>query len=125
METPEKPQEAILKLGFSDGIYNKSKGGKTFSGWTCEHLPSLVELDNYGVSLHLGPPNTKGEFNGTSRVSEDGFVLRPISTKDCAYFFWPGDVGMLNQINLRKNLTWMFKCGFLRSHVYRTRPIQR
>jgi hypothetical protein len=63
METPEKPKEAILKLGFSDGLYNKSKGGKTFSGWTCDHLPYFVEFDNYGVSRHPGQPNTKGEFN--------------------------------------------------------------
>ena len=63
METPDKPKEAILKLGFSDGIYNKSKGGVTFSGWKCDHLPYLVELDNYGVSQHPGEPNTKGNFN--------------------------------------------------------------
>lgn len=63
MELPEKPQEAILKLGFSDGIYGHSKGGRTFSGWSCEHLPYLVELDNYGVSKHPGEPNAKGEFN--------------------------------------------------------------
>jgi hypothetical protein len=63
METPEKPMEAILKLGFSDGLYNKSKGGKTFSGWTCDHLPYFVEFDNYGVSRHPGQPNTKGQFN--------------------------------------------------------------
>jgi hypothetical protein len=62
METPDKPQEAILKLGFSDGLYNKSKGGRTFSGWTCEHLPYLVEFDNYGVSRHPGQPNEKGNF---------------------------------------------------------------
>lgn len=54
METPEKPQEAILKLGFSDGIYNRSKGGMTFSGWSCEHLPYLVEIDNWGVSSKPG-----------------------------------------------------------------------
>jgi hypothetical protein len=63
METPDQPKEAILKSGFSDGLYNKSKGGKTFSGWTCDHLPYFVELDNYGVSQHPGQPNTKGEFN--------------------------------------------------------------
>ena len=63
METPEKPMEAILKLGFSDGLYSKSKGGKTFSGWTCNHLPYFVEFDNYGASRHPGQPNTKGEFN--------------------------------------------------------------
>lgn len=54
MEVPEKPQEAILKVGFSDGIYGRSKGGMTFSGWSCEHLPYLVEIDNWGVSRTPG-----------------------------------------------------------------------
>ena len=63
MELPDKPQEAILKLGFSDGLYNRSKGGKTVNGWSCDQLPYLVELDNYGVSRHPGEPNAKGEFN--------------------------------------------------------------
>jgi hypothetical protein len=63
METPEKPTEAILKLGFSDGLYLHSEGGLTFSGWKCDHLPYLVEFDNYGVSRHPGLPNTKGNFN--------------------------------------------------------------
>jgi len=63
METPNQPQEAILKLGFSDGLYNRSKGGLTVNGWSCDHLPYLAELDNYGVSKHPGKPNEKGEFN--------------------------------------------------------------
>jgi hypothetical protein len=46
METPDRPEEATLKVGFSDGIYGRSKGGRTFSGWECEHLPYLVEIDN-------------------------------------------------------------------------------
>jgi hypothetical protein len=54
METPERPTEAILKLGFSDGLYRRSKGGRTFSGWTCDHLPYLVEIDNWGVSKQPG-----------------------------------------------------------------------
>ena len=54
METPDKPQEAILKVGFSDGIYGRSKDGTTFSGWKCEHLPYLVEIDNWGVSRTPG-----------------------------------------------------------------------
>jgi hypothetical protein len=62
-EVPEKPHEAILQLGFSDGIYGHSKGGLTVSGWRCAHLPYLVELDNYGVSRHPGEPNATGEFN--------------------------------------------------------------
>ncbi len=60
MEVPDKPQEAILKVGFSDGIYGRSKGGLTFSGWRCEHLPYLVEIDNWGVSKQPGQPKAGG-----------------------------------------------------------------
>jgi hypothetical protein len=60
METPDKPQEAILKVGFSDGIYNRSKGGMTASGWPCDHLPYLVELDNWGVSRTPGQAKAGG-----------------------------------------------------------------
>ncbi|MBN2476322.1 MAG: hypothetical protein JXB62_17040 [Pirellulales bacterium] len=60
MEVPDKPQEAILKVGFSDGIYGRSKGGATFSGWRCEHLPYLVEIDNWGVSRQPGRANAGG-----------------------------------------------------------------
>jgi hypothetical protein len=64
MEVPDKPQEAILKLGFSDGIYNRSKGGIAPSGWTCDHLPYLVEFDNYGVSQQPGQAKADGgQFN--------------------------------------------------------------
>jgi hypothetical protein len=54
MELPDKPEEAVLQVGFADSIYGRSKGGVTFSGWTCQHLPYLVELDNYGVSKKPG-----------------------------------------------------------------------
>ena len=77
METPDKPQEAVLKVGFSDGIYGRSKGGLTFSGWTCEHLPYLVELDNYGVSRHPGEPNAKGEFNWVWGYRRNLVVCQP------------------------------------------------
>jgi hypothetical protein len=53
-EVPGKPQEAILEVGYVDSIYLRSKGGRTFSGWSCEHLPYLVELDNWGVSKYPG-----------------------------------------------------------------------
>src|SRR5437016_9340794 len=61
METTNAPMEAILKVGYSDGLYGRSKGGKTFSGWTCEHLPYLVELDNFGASRHQGQPGGPSE----------------------------------------------------------------
>jgi hypothetical protein len=60
MEVPDRPQEAILKVGFSDGIYNRSKGGVAFSGWKCDHLPYLVEIDNWGVSKQPGQPKAGG-----------------------------------------------------------------
>lgn len=53
-EVPDRPQEAVLALGFSDGLYGRSKGGITPSGWACEHLPYLVEIDNWGVSKQPG-----------------------------------------------------------------------
>jgi hypothetical protein len=59
-ENPDQPQDAILQLGFSDGIYNKSKGGITPSGWKCEHLPYLVEIDNWGVSRTPGQARAGG-----------------------------------------------------------------
>ena len=60
MEVPNRPEEAILKVGFSDSIFGRSKGGITFSGWKCEHLPYLVELDNYGVSRQPGQARAGG-----------------------------------------------------------------
>jgi hypothetical protein len=60
MEVADKPQEAVLKVGFSDGIYGRSKGGMTFSGWSCEHLPYLVEIDNWGANRHPGQPKQGG-----------------------------------------------------------------
>ena len=61
-EVPGHPQEAILQVGFSDGIYGRSKGGVTFSGWSCEHLPYLVELDNWGVSKQPGESGAGGNW---------------------------------------------------------------
>jgi len=59
-EVPEKPQEAILQVGFSDGLYGRSKGGITFSGWKCEHLPYLAEIDNWGASKQPGQAGAGG-----------------------------------------------------------------
>ncbi|TWI94558.1 hypothetical protein JN11_04668 [Mucilaginibacter frigoritolerans] len=54
MEIPDHPEEAILKVGHTDALYGRSKGGISPSGWRCEHLPYLVEFDNYGVSKRPG-----------------------------------------------------------------------
>ena len=58
--TEDDPQRATFQPGHSDSIYGKSLGGVTYSGWECESLPYLVELDNYGddaSSLHVPKPN--------------------------------------------------------------------
>jgi len=41
-------------VGYTDAIYGRSRGGITPSGWRCEHLPYLVEFDNYGRSRKPG-----------------------------------------------------------------------
>jgi hypothetical protein len=53
-EVKDKPQEGELRLGFLDSFYGRSRGGIAPSGWKCEHLPYLVELDNYGRSRRPG-----------------------------------------------------------------------
>ena len=63
MEVPDKPEEAILKVGFSDGLYGRSKGGLHFQRLVLRPSPYLVELDNYGVSKHPSKPNETGSFN--------------------------------------------------------------
>lgn len=59
-EVPERPQEGVLRVGFTDAIYGRSRGGVTPSGWKCEHLPYLVELDNWGASKRPGQPHVGG-----------------------------------------------------------------
>ncbi|MDB6109147.1 MAG: hypothetical protein JWR69_897 [Pedosphaera sp.] len=60
-ELPDKPRQAQLRVGYTDAIYGHSKGGVTPSGWSCQHLPFLVEFDNYGHSRQPGQPG-QGKF---------------------------------------------------------------
>ena len=53
-EVPGKGQAGELRMGYLDSLFGRSKGGVTPSGWSCTHLPYLVELDNFGVSGHPG-----------------------------------------------------------------------
>ncbi len=46
-EVPDRPHEGVLRVGYLDSIYGRSNGGLTPSGWRCEHLPYIVELDNF------------------------------------------------------------------------------
>lgn len=59
-EVPDKPEEGVLEVGHLDSFYGRSKGGIAPSGWSCKHLPYLVELDNWGVSQHPGQAGMGG-----------------------------------------------------------------
>ncbi|WP_165245192.1 hypothetical protein [Paludisphaera soli] len=59
-EVPETPMEGVLEVGFQDSFYGRSRGGTTFSGWACDHLPYLVELDNWGPCDRPGEPGQGG-----------------------------------------------------------------
>jgi len=47
-EVVDKPYEGIVEVGYQDAIYTKSQSCISPSGWECDHLPYLVEFDNYG-----------------------------------------------------------------------------
>ncbi len=51
---PDKPQQGVLAMGHLDTIFGRSKGGIAPSGWKCENLPYIVELDNWGKSDNPG-----------------------------------------------------------------------
>ena len=53
-EIADKPTEGMLEVGHSDGIYKKSKGAVSPSGWKAESMPYLVEFDNFG--MRRNPP---------------------------------------------------------------------
>lgn len=61
-EVVDNPMDGVLEVGHNDGIYCKSKGAVSPSGWTAEHMPYLVEFDNFGSNGKQGVPNTNDHF---------------------------------------------------------------
>lgn len=61
-ELIESPMEGVLEAGYSDSLYKKSMGCKTPNGWSCESLPYLVELDNFGIRKHPGKAGLDDHF---------------------------------------------------------------
>jgi hypothetical protein len=53
-EVADSPGKAVLAVGYSDALYGRSKGGIAPSGWKCDHLPYLVEFDNFGGTRNPG-----------------------------------------------------------------------
>jgi hypothetical protein len=69
-----QPYQGKLEAGYADSIFNRSKGGVTPSGWSCEHLPYLVEFDNFG-SNHPGRPSYSPFIWGWDEIT--WFALMP------------------------------------------------
>lgn len=75
-EIPDAPQSCELKKGYLDSFYGRSKGGITPSGWRTEHLPYLVEFDNFGISDKPGIANIEtSELWGYDEIT--WFALQP------------------------------------------------
>ena len=58
--TEDDPQRATLRADNRYGIYGRSLGGMTQSGWETDTLPYCVEIDNYGDRmdvLHIPDPD--------------------------------------------------------------------
>lgn len=53
-EVAEQPGRGVLKMGYLDSLFGRSKGGLTPSGWSCDQLPYLAELDNFEPSGRPG-----------------------------------------------------------------------
>ncbi len=73
-EVTDQPTHGVLKVGYADSIFTKSKGGATPSGWPCEHLPYLVEFDNFGRS-NPGKPGKAPFIWGWDEIT--WFALTP------------------------------------------------
>ncbi|MCA9149065.1 MAG: hypothetical protein KDA92_07200 [Planctomycetales bacterium] len=61
-EVPTKPHEGILEVGHLDSLYNRSQGCVAPSGWSCDHLPYLVEFDNFGRSRRPNVADINSHF---------------------------------------------------------------
>jgi hypothetical protein len=54
-EIEDQPMEGKLEVGHSDGIFRKSLGAISPSGWKAESMPYLVEFDNFGIRRNPEP----------------------------------------------------------------------
>lgn len=61
-EVVERPIEGRLEVGHTDAIYGKSQGAISPSGWKAEHMPYLVEFDNFGSNGKQGVANLEDPF---------------------------------------------------------------
>jgi len=82
-----EPYKGVLQVGYADSIFKRSKGGITPSGWSCEHLPYLVEFDNFGSSRNPGKPSPSPFIWGWDEIT--WFALTPEKERnDWLHYAW-------------------------------------
>src|SRR5258705_12097036 len=74
VEVADQPSKGVLRVGYADSIFTKSKGGLTPSGWACERLPYLVEFDNF-ARRKQGKPSKSPFIWGWDEIT--WFALMP------------------------------------------------
>ncbi|MDB4668743.1 hypothetical protein OAF50_02330 [bacterium] len=77
-----QPHKTILEKGFSDSIYGRSAGGLTPSGWSCESLPYIVEIDNFGNSDHAGQYRESDKIHVWGWDEINWFINQPESYRN-------------------------------------------
>jgi len=76
-----QPFKGVLEVGYADSMYQRSVGGITPSGWKCEHLPYLVEFDNFGSYVKTpGKPSGRPFIWGWDEIT--WFGLMPEDYRD-------------------------------------------
>ena len=78
-EVAGMPFQGQLQVGYADSIYTKSKGGVTPSGWSCAHLPYMVEFDNFGRS-NPGHPSNSPFIWGWDEIT--WFAQQPVADRN-------------------------------------------
>jgi hypothetical protein len=78
-EVPNQPIKGVLRVGYADSIFKRSKGGITPSGWSCDHLPYLVEFDNFG-GRNQGQPSKAPFIWGYDEIT--WFSVLPPADRD-------------------------------------------
>ncbi|WP_321334150.1 hypothetical protein [uncultured Bacteroides sp.] len=61
-EIVDKPMEGMLEVGHNDGIFRRSQGAISPSGWKANSMPYLVEFDNFGINSNPGKANPDDHF---------------------------------------------------------------
>jgi len=81
-----QPYKGVLQAGYADSLFNRSKGGITPSGWSCEHLPYLVEFDNFGRQ-NPGNPSSPPFIWGWDEIT--WFAVMPEAERnDWLHYAW-------------------------------------